>query len=142
MEKTKMVIYRETYEGAYEVDPSLSDKDAMEQVQEEIREGRRQGPETCVDSDCYVELDITDISEGQMLYRIPFAYERYGHLPVIAPKNSSLRDLFRKAEEQLEKMSVAQMDAYAEYLPDSEEVDHEGNIKDEDGKILYNIGVE
>lgn len=140
MEKTKMVIYRETYEGTYEVDPSLSDEDAMEQVQEEIREGRRQGPETCVDSGAYVHPDLEDLPEGQTVYYVPFAYERYGHLPVIVPKDISRAELFEKAEEVLEKMTTTQMDSYSDYLSDSEEIDREGNIKDKDGKIQYNIG--
>ena len=67
-------------------------------------------------------------------YGVPFAYEKYGRIPVIAPKGTSEDELRRLADEKLSAMSVADMDKYSEYLSDSEEIDDEGIIT-EDGVI-------
>lgn len=72
MEK-KIVSYQETYQDLYEVDGSLSDQEAVEKVQEDIRNGAEKGPETCIGSDCHILPDLDQIPEGHRLYWIPFA---------------------------------------------------------------------
>ena len=139
MEK-KIVAYQETYQDLYEVDGSLSDQEAVEKVQEDIRNGAEKGPETCIGSDCHILPDLDQIPEGHRLYWIPFAYERYGRLPVIASDHISRAELFRKGEEVLENLTKKQMEEYTDYLSDSEELDPEGYVMDGEGKILYNVG--
>ena len=139
MSKQKLVAYQETYRDHYPVDASLTDEEAVEKIRNDIMIGSENGPETCIGSDCYV-VPEPDIPEGHVLYWVPFAYERYGKLPVVVPKGTSAAELFQKAENVLEKLTVAQMDEYTEYLPDSEEIDREGNVKDGDGNIVWNIG--
>ena len=58
----------------------------------------------------------------------------------MVPKGTSAAELFREAENVLDKLTVAQMDEYTEHLPDSEEIDRKGNVKDGDGNIVWNIG--
>lgn len=60
-------------------------------------------------------------------YRVPFAYERYGHVVVEA---QSEEEAFSKAEKLIENMKPSELDALSEYLPDSEEIDREGVIKE------------
>lgn len=139
MSKQKLVAYQETYRDHYPVDPSLTDEEAVEKIRNDIMIGKENGPETCIGSDCYV-VPEPDIPEGHVLYWVPFAYERYGKLPVVVPKGTSAAELFQEAENVLDKLTVAQMDEYTEYLPDSEELDREGNVKDGDGNIVWNVG--
>ena len=65
-------------------------------------------------------------------YEIPFAYEKYGRIEV---KAESLEDAYRKAEEKLDGMTLSEMEALTEYLPDSEEIDTEGYVR-VDGEIV------
>ena len=65
-------------------------------------------------------------------YEIPFAYEMYGRIEVEA---ESLDEAYKKAEEELDRMTLSEMEAQAEYLPDSEEIDTDGNIL-VDGEIM------
>ncbi len=65
------------------------------------------------------------------LFKIPFAYERYGKISVEA---DSKEEAIAKAEKILEEMTVSDMDTISEYLPDSEELDLEGNITEEEIK--------
>lgn len=60
-------------------------------------------------------------------YRVPFAYERYGHVIVEAQSEG---EALSKAETMLETMEPSELDALSEYLPDSEEIDREGIIKE------------
>ena len=115
MEK-KIVAYQETYQDLYEVDGSLSDQEAVEKVQEDIRNGAEKGPETCIGSGCHILPDLDQIPEGHRLYWI------------------------RKGEEVLENLTKKQMEEYTDYLSDSEELDPEGYVMDGEGKILYNVG--
>ena len=135
----KLVAYQETYRDHYPVDASLTDEEAVEKIRNDIMIGKENGPETCIGSDCYV-VPEPDIPEGHVLYWVPFAYERYGKLPVVVPKGTSAAELFREAENVLDKLTVAQMDEYTEHLSDSEEIDRKGNVKDGDGNIVWNIG--
>lgn len=66
-------------------------------------------------------------------YYIPFAYERYGRMPVDA---ESKEEAFELAEEKLSSMSVKDMKELTEYLPDSEEIDYDGIVQDENGNII------
>ena len=67
-----------------------------------------------------------------MIYKIPFSYERYGYIPVDA-KNED--EAYNKAEKILTEMTVAEMDRYADYLPESEAIDREGDTLTETGYI-------
>lgn len=58
-------------------------------------------------------------------FGIPFAFEMYGRIFVDA---KTKEEAIEKAQEKLEKMSVSEMIANAEYLEDSEEIDEEGII--------------
>ncbi len=64
------------------------------------------------------------------IYQIPFAYERYGRIEVEA---GTLDEAFEKAEEKLAGMSVAEMEDVSEYLLDSEKIDRDGIVLDENG---------
>ncbi|MBO5551450.1 MAG: hypothetical protein J5966_05775 [Lachnospiraceae bacterium] len=64
------------------------------------------------------------------IYNIPFAYEKYGRIEVTA---DSVEEAVSIAEEMLSRMSVSEMEELAEYLADSEEIDHEGVITDASG---------
>ena len=66
------------------------------------------------------------------VYGIPFAYERYGRIEVEA---ESLDEAYKKAEAELNKITLSEMEALAEYLPDSEEIDTEGYVR-VDGEIV------
>ena len=68
-----------------------------------------------------------------MIYNVPFAYEMYGRIPVDA---KSLSDAFDKAKDQIKRMSATEMATQAEYLLDSEEIDEEGLVIDENGNIV------
>lgn len=69
--------------------------------------------------------DIDTENTAKQTYMVPFAYERYGRMPVQA---HSEKEAWEKAEKQLENMTVSDMDVYAEYLQDSEELDREGDL--------------
>lgn len=56
-------------------------------------------------------------------FKVPIVYERYGYLTIQAENES---EAVKKAENQLEKMTLAEMEAATEYLQDSESVDAEG----------------
>lgn len=68
-----------------------------------------------------------------MLYQVPFGYEMYGRIEVEA---DTPEEAFKKAEEKLEKMSVAEMADNASFLEDSEEIDTDGVIIDENGNAI------
>ena len=68
-----------------------------------------------------------------MIYNVPFAYEMYGRIPVEA---KSLSEAFDKANDQIGGMSATEMASHAEYLLDSEEIDEEGLVIDENGNIV------
>ena len=68
-----------------------------------------------------------------MIYNVPFAYEMYGRIPVEA---KSLPEAFDKAKDQIKRMSATEMATQAEYLLDSEEIDEEGLVIDENGNIV------
>lgn len=67
------------------------------------------------------------------IYRIPFAYERYGRIPVEADSPEEAMEIAREA---LEKMSVSDMEELSGYLEDSESIDEEGIILDENGNTV------
>lgn len=68
-----------------------------------------------------------------MIYNVPFAYEMYGRVLVEA---KSLSEAFDKAKDQIKCMSATEMAAHAEYLSDSEEIDEDGLVIDENGNIV------
>ena len=63
---------------------------------------------------------------------VPFSYKYYGMIEVDA---ESKEEAFTKAEELLDRMSVSDMEDSSDYLQDSEEIDTEGVVLDENGKI-------
>lgn len=71
-----------------------------------------------------------------MIYQVPFAYERYGRLEVEAPENASKEELIELAEQKLQIMSLVVMEELTTYLPDSEEIDYDGIIRDENGRDI------
>lgn len=60
-------------------------------------------------------------------YKVPICYEKYGYLPVEADTEEEAVEKVRK---RLADMTLQEMDEYVEYLPDSEEVDEEGIMKE------------
>lgn len=67
------------------------------------------------------------------LYRVPFAYERYGRITVEA---ESREEAINLAAKELEGMTVSEMEGASDYLENSEEIDEEGNILDGDGNVV------
>ena len=61
---------------------------------------------------------------------MPFAYERYGYISVTA---GSPEEAVQKAEEELKNMSLEEMHKASEYLTDSEEIDYDGQVLDNNG---------
>ena len=72
-----------------------------------------------------------------MEYYVPFAYQKYGRIPVEA---NSVKEAREKAEEKLKGMGLEEMESYAEYLSDSEEIDEEGVVLDEEGNVVSEDG--
>lgn len=70
---------------------------------------------------------------GDDVYMVPFAYERMGRIPV---KAENPNEAWNAAETKLAAMTVEEMDHYADYLPDSEEIDREGLMKKSDGNFV------
>ena len=138
----KTVIYRETYQKTYEAEGSLTDTQAVTNVRERIIEGEP-GPEECVDSGGFVALPETP-KPGETCCLVPFAYERYGKLPVIVPTGTPLERIWSKAEDLLDKLPVDALDYYSSYLPDSEEVDEDGPLfqRTEDGDVPFEVPVD
>lgn len=66
-------------------------------------------------------------------YRVPFAYERYGHITV---KAGTILDAYNKAFDKLNKMTVWEMEENSEYLDLSEEIDIDGITLDKDENAL------
>ena len=64
---------------------------------------------------------------------VPFAYERYGRIKV---ETENEKDAFRIAEEKLKDMSLSEMEELSDYLMDSEEIDHDGILLDENGHVI------
>ena len=75
-----------------------------------------------------------DSSDGA--YFIPFAFEMYGRIRVSKADATNVSEAMEKAEEVLEKMDVANMMALADYLEDSEGIDYDGVVIDEDGNTV------
>lgn len=75
------------------------------------------------------------MDEEMKRYKVPFAYERYGYIYV---KASSETEAKEKAEEKLLTMGDQEMYELSDYLPDSEEIDEEGEIfeVDDDGNVI------
>lgn len=75
-----------------------------------------------------------DSSNGA--YYVPFAFQMYGRIRVDKADATNVSEAMEKAEEVLEKMGVADMVALADYLEDSEEIDYDGVVIDEDGNTV------
>ena len=75
-----------------------------------------------------------DSSDGA--YFVPFAFQMYGRIRVNKADAANVSEAKEKAEEVLEKMGVANMMALADYLQDSEEIDYDGIVIDEDGNTV------
>lgn len=138
----KTVIYRETYQKTYEAEDALTDTQAVTNVRERIMEGEP-GPEECVDSGGFVALPETP-KPSETCCLVPFAYERYGKLPVIVPTGTSLEQIWSKAEDLLDTLPVDALDYYSSYLPDSEEVDEDGLLfqRTEDGDVPFEVPID
>ena len=128
----KTVIYRETYQKTYEAEDSLTDAQAVTNVRERIMDGEP-GPEECADSGGFVLLP-EEPGPGETCCLVPFAYERYGKLPVIVPTGTPLEQIWSKAKDLLDTL----------YLPDSEEVDEDGPLfqRTEDGDVPFEVPVD
>lgn len=59
-------------------------------------------------------------------WKIGFAYERYGYITVGPDEAETEEEAVEVAQEKLDEMSLADMEALADYLQDSEEIDEEG----------------
>lgn len=80
----------------------------------------------------HIPTATEDQGKGQ-LYRIPFAYQKYGYLQVRA---ESLEKAVRKAETKLETMSLIEMEDCSGYLQDSAEIDTDGIVLDGKGNKI------
>ena len=69
-------------------------------------------------------------------YAVPFSYEMYGRIEVIAENE---QEAIKKAEEELDRMSTDEMHMYTNYLDDSLEIDTEGQILGNPVKKAVNI---
>lgn len=72
-------------------------------------------------------------AESLTIYQVPFAYERYGHIKVLA---ASVSEAKKKARAALGGMGLAEMEQYSSYLQDSAEIDGDGLVLDEFSNIL------
>jgi Spy/CpxP family protein refolding chaperone len=70
-----------------------------------------------------------------MKYYVPFAYEKMGRIEIDDPEVTNIEEAMNAAEKKLEEMSVSEMESLSEYLIDSEEIDREGVVLDENGNI-------
>ena len=61
------------------------------------------------------------------VFAVPFAYEKYGRIEVVAETEEAA---VRLAEKELVNMSTTDMDELTSYLEDSLEIDEEGQILD------------
>ena len=68
-----------------------------------------------------------------MKMHVPFAYQKYGRIEVEA---DSREEAINKAEKLLEDMSVSDMESLSDYLQNSEEIDEEGLVLDENDNII------
>ena len=75
-----------------------------------------------------------DSSNGA--YYVPFAFQMCGRIRVDKADATNVSEAMEKAEEALERMSVTDMVALADYLRDSEEIDYDGVVIDEDGNVV------
>lgn len=78
----------------------------------------------------HISYEWPDRLPAKNIYRVPFAYQRYGRIEVEA---ESREEAIRFAEEKLKDMSLSEMEQLSDYLEDSEEIDYEGVITDEYG---------
>ena len=79
-------------------------------------------------------MKSNDGKEQYKAYLVPFAYEMYGHIEVTTDKkNPTIEELQEIAAEKLKNMNYGEMEAAADYLPDSDEIDYDGIIRTEDG---------
>ena len=73
-------------------------------------------------------------SNNGKVYLVPFAYEMYGRIEVTTYKeNPTILELQELAAEKLKNMNYGEMEAAADFLPDSDEIDYDGIIRTEDG---------
>ena len=69
-------------------------------------------------------------SDKMKVYGVPFAYQKYGRVEVIAKEGATKEELLALAEKELVYMTTADMDAITDYLEDSLGIDEEGEILD------------
>ena len=69
----------------------------------------------------------------EKVFMVPFAFEMYGRMEVEA---TNLKEAIGKAEEKLEAMSVSEMMSLTSYLENSEEIDYDGILTDENGNAI------
>lgn len=62
-------------------------------------------------------------------WKVGVAYERYGYIKVDGSEAATEEEAVAVAERKLEAMSVADLEAVTEFLPDSEEIDGEAVIR-------------
>ncbi len=62
-------------------------------------------------------------------YGIPYVYEKVGRIIVDVDSDDTVEEAYKKAEEILDAMSVEELERHSTYLPNSEEIDYEGDVK-------------
>ena len=103
--------------------------DSIKELQEDCQEAK----DTLMSIAKKLNRALSDVEQdgAEHEFEIPFCYQMKGMLPV---KAFSYEEAVRMANEKLAGMSVSDMNDFATYLEDSEEVDEEG-IYYVDGKI-------
>ena len=67
------------------------------------------------------------------VYQIPFAYENYGRVAILA---KNVTEAKKYAAHAVETMSLKSLEAMSDYLPDSAEIDEDGIVLDGDGNVV------
>lgn len=80
-----------------------------------------------------LEALMDDVVKKQIVYSIPFTYQRIGRIEIHA---SSKEKALEKAANILNGMNVTTMEQQSVYLENSETIDRDGIIVDIDGTIL------
>ena len=77
-------------------------------------------------------MKSNDGKEQYKSYRVPFAYEMYGHIEVMLKGTDHTdEEIQRAAEDALKKMNYQEMLDASDYLLDSESIDYDGVIIDD-----------
>lgn len=69
-------------------------------------------------------------------YYVPFAYQKYGRIEIDDPNITTVDAAIEAADEKLQNMSVQDMESLSSYLADSEEIDKNGIVLDENNNTI------